>query len=143
MATLRPEDYTMFKKSQPWGYHPIQVEQQMQKYDEALNALTEKYLAARQTCLKMGNKIDQLQQELREMHLQMSSLELPEASEAVEHFVLDDFRQYNSNNNDDSIPSPDIVNDNKDSREHLNNYNNSNNINFNGNNSDDDFLIIT
>ena len=137
---MRPEDYTMFKKSQPWGYHPILVEKQIQKYDEAINAITEKYLNARRTCLKMGDRIEQLQNELRDMHLQMSSLELPEASEAVEHFVLDDFKQYNTNNNDDSIPSPNIItNENDSNNYHGNNYGNNNSNNDDG---EDDFVII-
>lgn len=113
MAKIRPEDFTMFKKSSPWGYHPVMVEDQIKKYDESIAAITEKYLNARQLCYKMAAKIEQLENELRDMHLQMSSLELPEASEAVEHFVLNDFRNYNSNNANDSIPSPNIVSDDK------------------------------
>ena len=113
MAKMRPEDYTMFTKSKPWGYHPILVEQQIAEYDKAINAITEKYLNARNTCLKLGERIEQLENELRDMHIQMSSLELPETSEVVEHYVLDDFKNYNSTNADDSIPSPSIVSNGK------------------------------
>ena len=113
MAKMRPEDYTMFTKSKPWGYHPILVEQQIAEYDKAMNAITEKYLNARNTCLKLGERIEQLENELRDMHIQMSSLELPETSEVVEHYVLDDFKNYNSTNADDSIPSPSIVSNGK------------------------------
>ena len=135
MASMKPENYTMFTKSSPWGYHPQQVENQIKEYEKVTNTLYEKYTLLRQTNYKMAAKIEQLQNELRDMHLQMSSLELPEASEAVEHFVLDDFKKYNSNNNNDDIPSPNIIqNDGVKSRNVKNEYNSNN---------DDEFEIIT
>lgn len=149
MAKMRPEDYTMFTKSKPWGYHPILVEQQIAEYDKAINAITEKYLNARNTCLKLGERIEQLENELRDMHIQMSSLELPETSEVVEHYVLDDFKNYNSTNADDSIPSPSIVsNGKKKPGIKKKSTNNSNNINgvkskTNKSNNNNNLNIIT
>lgn len=108
---MRSDDYTQFPKSKPWGYYPPAVEERIGQYENTIREMNDKYLEERQKSLALMQKIEHLQDELREMHLQMHSLELPEASEAVEHFVLDDFKNYNSGKFDD-VPEPTIVNDN-------------------------------
>ena len=106
---MRPEDYTQFRKSKPWGYYPPAVEEKIKQYEDTIRNLTDKCLEEQQARMSLEERIEKLQDELRDMHLQMSSLELPDASEAVEHFVLDDFKNYNRNNSDD-IKEPEILN---------------------------------
>lgn len=108
MVKMRPGDYTQFRKSKPWGYYPPAVEEKVKQYESTIEALTEKLIHKNHLVSNLKQNIEQLQDELREMHLQMSSLELPEASEAVEHFVLDDFKNYNSGKFDD-VEEPTIV----------------------------------
>lgn len=96
---LRPENYTQFTKSQPWGYHPIEVEEKIEEYLNVIQKLNDKIAEEKQINMSLKQNIEKLQKELREMHLQMSNLELPDATEAVEHFVLDEFKNYNNNVN--------------------------------------------
>lgn len=139
---MKPSDYTQFRKCQPWGYYPPDVEKRIEQYEETIQKLTDKFTGLKQEKSELIQKIERLQDELREMHLQMSSLELPDTSEAIEHYVLDDFRNYNNPEFED-IPAPPIVGDNINQRKtKINNtYNNSNN-----NSSDDDdncpFIIL-
>lgn len=93
---LNPKNYTQFRLCKPWGYYPPEVEEKIHEYEHTIKTLSEKYLEQKQFNLNLKQKIERLQDELKDMHFQMSSLELPEPVEAVEHFVLDDFRSYNS-----------------------------------------------
>lgn len=141
---MRPEDFTQFRKSKPWGYYPPAVEEKIAQYEETIRNMSEKFLEQRQLNLNLKQKVEQLQDELREMHLQMSSLELPEAVEAVEHFVLDDFKNYNSGNHDD-IEEPIIVGDENEYKESEENFTYGENQ-INDENGDDDedtpFIIV-
>ena len=93
---LNPKNHTQFRLCKPWGYYPPEVESKINEYEHTIKTLSEKYLEQKQVNLNLKQKIERLQGELKDMHFQMSSLELPEPVEAVEHFVLDDFRSYNS-----------------------------------------------
>ena len=105
---MSAENFNMFQKTKPWGYHPVQVENAIRQYDKTIADLNNKIIEDRQTKSSLIKKIENLQEELREMHIQMSSLELPDATEATEHMVLDDFKNYNTNKFND-IEEPDIV----------------------------------
>lgn len=118
MSTNKPQDFTMFHKSRPWGYHPEEVEAKIIEYENALKDLNNKYMEQKQISLSLEQRVIQLQNELKDMHFQMSSLELPEPEAAVEHFVLDEFKHYNhteefvNNNNNDNDKSDDKNNSN-------------------------------
>lgn len=90
------EEFTMFKLSKPWGYYPPEVEDKIRQYERALKDINEKYQEERRTVNALTKRMESLQEELRDMHMQMSSLELPPVEEAIEHYVLEDFSQYNS-----------------------------------------------
>lgn len=143
---MKPSDYTQFKKCQPWGYYPPDVEKRIQQYEDTIQKLTSGFTDQRRIILELTQKIERLQDELREMHLQMSSLELPDASEAVEHFVLDDFRNYNNPDFDD-IPAPTIVSTEPKREVKINNkqYNSNKNYEDSDDNDDDEdcpFIIL-
>lgn len=110
--SMKPEDYTQFRKSEPWGYYPPEVEERIRQYEETINALNEKYMESIHVCSNLKQDVNHLQEQLRDLHLQISFVELPEPSEAVEHFVLDDFKSYNSGRFDDIEP-PAIAIDNE------------------------------
>lgn len=129
---IRPEDFTQFKLSKPWGYYPPAVEEKIKQYETIIRELSDKFLEEKQKNMSLIQKIEQLQDELREMHLQMSSLELPEAVEAIEHFVLDDFKNYNSSKFD-SVQEPNIVE---------NKYNENEIKNQDDDNGDSPFIIV-
>lgn len=112
MGYLRSSEFTQFPKSKPWGYHPQEVEKRVLEYEKTIAELTEKYLEKEQIIMSLKSKIDKLQDELREMHLEMSSLELPEAEEAVERCVLDEFRNYNNPEYRDAPEPPPIIKNN-------------------------------
>lgn len=99
---LKPDNYTQFRISKPWGYYPPEVEEMIKQYEETIGALTDKYEESQQECLRLSSTIEGLQNELRRMHLEMTSLELPDATETVEHYVLDEFKSYNSGSNNNN-----------------------------------------
>jgi len=88
-------DYTMFKISKPWGYYPPEVEARIQEYESALMKTNAAIASLQQSVNQKDEQIKQLQGELRKMHIEMSSLELPEADDLVERSVLEDFKGYN------------------------------------------------
>lgn len=99
---MRRNDFTMFPLSKPWGYYPVAVEEAIAKYENTIREVTDKNIEVRQENLGLKQKIEKLQEELKQMHFQMSSLELPEADEAIENYILDDFKKYNSNAQDNN-----------------------------------------
>lgn len=103
---MKTNEFTMFRLSKPYGYHPPAVEERIKQYETALREMNDKYQEARHIMTSQQQKIERLQEELREMHLEMSNLELPEVEACIEHYVLDDFKNYNAINNDTSIPEP-------------------------------------
>ncbi len=106
MAFNKFEKYTMFPKSKPWGYHPEAVEKKISEYEAALGMVNNKLAEQVQVNTSLLAKIEKLENELREMHFQMSSLELPEVEEAVGHMVLDEFRHFNHDDPDEPSPKP-------------------------------------
>ena len=142
---MKRNQYTMFRCSQPWGYYPPEVEERISKYEVALKAVNDKYCEQRRLCMEYKARIEQLQDELRRMHLEMSSLELPETDEAISHFVLDDFKNYNNPSSND-YPDPDIniatEEDKNIDNSFISNPNPSKKIKISKKNSDDDFIDI-
>lgn len=106
MAFNKFEKFTMFPKSKPWGYHPEAVEKKINEYEVALGMVNNKLAEQVQVNTSLLAKIEKLENELREMHFQMSSLELPEVEEAVGHMVLDEFRHFNHDDPDEPTPKP-------------------------------------
>lgn len=138
---LRPEDFTQFRKSSPWGYLPSDVEKKIDEYDKTVNSLIEENQNKKRIILELQSRISRLEEELREMHLQMSSLELPSAEAAIEHTVLSEFKNYNSHRNKENYM---VSNDDEDDfldYEKSNMDANKNNDNKSDDN-DDTFVII-
>lgn len=146
---MKNNEYTMFRKSRPYGYNPPDVEKAIEQYEAALSQINSKLIESRQIIQQQKEKIERLQSELREMHLQMSNLELPDVDEAIEHYVLDDFKNYNNPEIRD-FPEPNIIKDettNIKLNKNQDQYNNiiiGENMDSNGNNDDEDdsFIII-
>ena len=151
-------EYTMFPKSKPYGYHPPSVEKQIKQYEAALSQVNAKLIESRNIIMQQKEKISRLQDELREMHIQMSNLELPDVEDVVSHCVLDDFKNYN-NPEAKMFPDPPIINNNENLKlkpiknqynnndiiinqndngidQNMNNYNNNHNNNYNNGNMD-------
>ena len=149
---MRQNKYTMFKLSEPWGYYPPDVEKRISQYEAALKDLNSKYAEQKQVSLSYEEKINKLESELRSMHLQMSSLELPEAEEAVSSFVLDDFKHYHDPSYNE-MPEPPIIQNNVDNEIKIKNSKHkidnlldmglsSNNPTDNNDDDDDGFTIL-
>lgn len=105
---MQKNKYIMFKCSKPFGYYPPDVEQRIREYEHVLDEMNKRLSDLTRACSAKDQRIEKLQDELRAMHLQMASLELPEADEAIEHYILEDFKNYNSNN--DQLSNPVILN---------------------------------
>lgn len=121
------EKYMMFPKTKPWGYHPEAVESKIREYEEALRNVNDKYQEQCNVIATMKSQITRLQEEIKDMHFQMASLELPEAEEAVEDMVLNQFKNYNSTEEDDYEEEPNILNSNHQYNESSSESNQSNN----------------
>lgn len=95
-SNIKPSQYTMFPKSKPWGYHPVYVEERIKEYETALMQVNNKNIELSQVISRLEETIKRLQDELRDMHLQMANLELPDIDEVVQQSVLNDFKNYNN-----------------------------------------------
>lgn len=93
---MNSDDFTQFPKSTPWGYYPLAVEEKINQYETIIKELNDRLLEKRQDVLLLNQKIETLQNELREMHLQMASMELPDTTEVIENQVLNEFKNYNT-----------------------------------------------
>lgn len=91
---MKQNEYTMFKISKPWGYYPPDVEKSINNYEDVIGQLNSKLEEKVQQCTRLQDRINKLENELREMHIEMSSMELPDTEELVESVVLQDFRNY-------------------------------------------------
>lgn len=103
MALIKKKQYNMFRKSKPIGYDFESVEAAIAKYEESLKQVNENYASQLQINNQLKQRINRLQDELKEMHIQMSCLEMPDVEEVVENYVLDDFKRYNSKEEDNAI----------------------------------------
>lgn len=126
-VNLKPKDFTMFNKSRPWGYKPDEVEDLINELKNTIRLLNDKVIEQKQLVLSQQQKIERLQEELRKMHIEMSSLELPETSQAVEDMVLQNFAAYNSTGQHtnyeevEALPQPKIIGNEADSSDESNN----------------------
>ena len=93
---MKPSNFTRFSISKPWGYYPPEVEEVIEKYEETIGQLNAKLTEKIRQNAKLKDRIVKLEDELRAMHIEMSSLELPDTEEIVESVVLNDFRNYPS-----------------------------------------------
>lgn len=103
----KKEDYDLFPISKPWGYYPDAVNKKIVNYENALRNINGQLSKERtsfslakndyeQQLKEKDDEIERLKQELWNMNLQMSKLELPEADYGVSYAVLDEFKSYNS-----------------------------------------------
>ena len=122
MANLNPNDFTMFPKSQPWGYEPLSVEKRISQYENAIGEVNKRFLEEQQINAQLNQRIEKLQDELKNMHIQLSSLELPDVEEAIEHMVLNDFQNYNSNNKNNYNEKKQYKNEEKEDNNEDNNF---------------------
>lgn len=129
----RPNDYTMFRKSKPWGYNPPDVESKIDEYEKALRETNQALTEERRKNSLKDQEIMRLQEELRSMHIQMSSLELPDADDYVERMVLEEFKEYNNTHNEGSKKEP------KQKKKNLKINKKTNGYKDNG----DDFVIVS
>lgn len=142
---LKSRDYTMFAKSKPWGYKPDDVEAAIREHRNTIGLLNDKVIEQKQIIINQQDKIKKLQEELRRMHLEMSSLELPAVDQAVEDMVLGNFAKYNEVT---QITHAQNEEDNKEFQEHgpeiVGNYSSNNSSNDHSNkDSEDEFIIVT
>jgi hypothetical protein len=93
---LKPENYVKFSKSRDWGYYPPEVEKAIEQYEDVIGRLNERLVEKVQECERLKARNAKLEDECRRMHIEMSSIELPDTEEVVENVVLQDFRRYNS-----------------------------------------------
>lgn len=110
----KKKDYDLFPISKPWGYYPDAVNKKIVNYENALRSINGK-LSQERTSFSMAKneyeeklkekdqEIERLKQELWNMNLQMSKLELPEADYGVSYAVLDEFKNYNSRQNEHNV----------------------------------------
>ena len=103
---MKTNEYTMFKISKPWGYYPPAVESKIGEYENLLREMNNKYQESKQIIISQQQTIENLQEELRNMHLEMSNIQLPDVEEAVQGYVLDSFKNYNSRDDDECNNEP-------------------------------------
>ena len=102
---MKHYEHTMFTRSRPWGYEPVEVEEKMREFEVSLNGLINQCMELKKIINDKDATIKNLKNELRDMHVQMSSLELPDADEIVQKHVLDEFKDYNNPAHSD-YPTP-------------------------------------
>lgn len=124
---MNTNEYTMFRLSKPWGYYPPAVEKRIEEYETSLRELNNKYQESKQIIMSQQETIESLQEELRNMHLEMSNIQLPDVEEAVQGYVLDSFKNYNSGDDSNNEPVDFATNDVKFEHKALNLNKNSNN----------------
>lgn len=91
---MKINDYTMFQISKPWGYYPPDVEKMIKQYEETIEKLNNKLAQKIHQLANANQRNEKLEEELRALHLELSSLELPDTDEVVEGLVLNDFKNY-------------------------------------------------
>jgi len=99
MSGLNPDDFSMFQKVKPWGYHPVQVENKINQYENALSELNNRHNDDLQIIAQKDQRIEKLERELKNLHLQLSSLELPDVEEPIEKMVIDEFKEFKAKEN--------------------------------------------
>lgn len=90
------EEYTMFKKSQPWGYHPAEVEARVNGLIELLQQANERNAILEQAVAEREATIAERDKELLRVHMQLASVELNDVSTPQAEHILDNFAKYNS-----------------------------------------------
>jgi TolA-binding protein len=94
MAKYTPLNPGKFQKSKPWGYFPEEVDKRILQYEEMLRRMNDKLAERNHVEIILKKENERLKEELRKMHLQMSSLELPETDDVVAQAVLTEFKNY-------------------------------------------------
>lgn len=88
---LNPKDWTTFSKSKPFGYYPPEVDEEFQKYDDALSTLNKAYDDKEEENYKLKEKLVKYENELKDLHLQLATIDLPPMDEDVSKVVLKTF----------------------------------------------------
>lgn len=96
--SMKPNQWIKFKLSKPWGYYPPDVDKTIDQYEATLGKLNQTLAEQVQLSMRLKERIKTLEDELRAMHIEMSSIELPDADELAESVVLQDFRNYPNGN---------------------------------------------
>lgn len=107
-------EFNKFKKSKPWGYHPPDVDEAINEYEKTLSQLNSVISSKDNEIVKLRTDKDQLvkefdekeselndeiiylKNELRDMHLQMASIELPDVSQDAGDAILKSFKEEKS-----------------------------------------------
>ena len=90
------DKFTMFRKSKPYGYNPADVEKKIGEYEDILRQINTKYAEKVQENNQLREKIERLENSLKEMHMEMANLEMPDTNEIVEKYVMNEFKNYNT-----------------------------------------------
>ena len=94
--SMKPNQYTKFKLSQPWGYFPPDVDKTIDEYEKIIGQLNQKLAEQMQRNTRLQDRIKSLEGELRAMHIEMSSIELPDSEETAETVVLQEFKDFHN-----------------------------------------------
>jgi uncharacterized coiled-coil protein SlyX len=91
---LRARDFKTFQISKPWGYYPPDVDKTIREYESTISKLNAGIVAERQKSDGLKSRLKRAQDELKDMHLQMSSIEISDSDDAVQDDVLRSFKEY-------------------------------------------------
>ena len=112
--SIDSREFNKFKKSKPWGYHPPDVDKAIDEYEQALSQLNSVISSKDNEIVKIRTEKDQMEKEfdekesslneeivylkneLRDMHLQMASIELPDVSQDAGDAILKSFKEEKS-----------------------------------------------
>lgn len=112
--SIDSREFNKFKKSKPWGYHPPDVDEAIDEYENALSQLNGVISSKDSEIVKLRTEKDQMEKEfdekesslneeivylkneLRDMHLQMASIELPDVSQDAGDAILKSFKEEKS-----------------------------------------------
>lgn len=106
MGRRTSKEFTMFPLSKPFGYHPVIVEEKIKDYENTIKQLNDALVSKNQTINSLETRLEHALSELRNLHLEMSNLELPDTTEMLEHQILDDFSRYNSGGSNNVVIEP-------------------------------------
>ena len=101
---MKPNQWIKFKLSKPYGYYPPDVDKTIDQYEATLGKLNQTLAEQVQLSIRLKERIKTLEDELRAMHIEMSSIELQDADELAESVVLQDFRNGNAGPVSSDVP---------------------------------------
>lgn len=81
----------MFRISKPYGYHIEDVEQAINKYNDVISELKQTVIDYKNVIKRKDEENEKLKNELKNMHMQLTMLEVPGMSHAQENLLLNQF----------------------------------------------------